>query len=536
MHIHYFILRKIAAHLDQVAAGGIFAEAFTQDKDQILIGIGTPTDDVWLRVSCGAPLPFVWPMGQFNKARKNVKGLFTQLEGLRVLRIHAVPYERVILIDLERDYQVALKMHGLMSNVLVLQHGRVVDRFRQHADADLDFVVQAGAYDPAAIGDPALADLDVQAHLRAISPVFEKHFAAFITGEMARGLSFEEAYNRCMTLVEDDRYYLLRRADRIQFLPFPPQDGAAIAIDGLQRALQVFFKTWHQYQNYARVYEEVRKPLEKHVQRLQGQIDSFYTSIDTITHERPPEEIGHILMAHLHLLTQGQETVELEDFYNNQPIVIKLKPELNPQQNAEQYYQKQKKHRSRVGHLEEQILRLEQELAAFAEARAAFAAFPNPTQLELGPEGLDYALLKGMNAFGAQYLPLIQSGKPESAQQKHGFLEFKKDGYTILVGKNAKQNDALTFAYSRKDDLWLHARDTPGSHVIVRNPTAGPIPNNVLEYAASVAALHSKRRREQLVPVQYTERKYVRKVKQGAPGQVIVEREKVVMVEPLEKA
>jgi predicted ribosome quality control (RQC) complex YloA/Tae2 family protein len=70
----------------------------------------------------------------------------------------------------------------------------------------------------------------------------------------------------------------------------------------------------------------------------------------------------------------------------------------------------------------------------------------------------------------------------------------------------------------------------------VRNPTAGPIPNNVLEYAASVAALHSKRRREQLVPVQYTERKYVRKVKQGAPGQVIVEREKVVMVEPLEKA
>ncbi|HEX2900145.1 MAG TPA: NFACT RNA binding domain-containing protein, partial [Bacteroidia bacterium] len=100
------------------------------------------------------------------------------------------------------------------------------------------------------------------------------------------------------------------------------------------------------------------------------------------------------------------------------------------------------------------------------------------------------------------------------------------------VGKNAKQNDSLTFGHSRKDDLWLHARDTPGSHVIIRNPTAGPIPNPVLEFAASLAAKHSKRKHENLVPVQYTERKYVRKVKNGAAGAVLVEREKVIMIEP----
>jgi predicted ribosome quality control (RQC) complex YloA/Tae2 family protein len=536
MHIHYFILRKIADQLDRELAGGILAETITQDKDQVMIGLGTPDQDLWLRVSCGSPLPFIWPMRQFHKARRNTLMLFTQLNGLKIKRIYAIPYERVLMIDLDRQFQIALKMHGLLSNVLVLQHGRVVDRFRQHSDADLAFVPTAGTYFPENIDAPTLASLPVAEHLRAISPVFEKHFAAFVEGEMARGLDFAGAFRSCMAAVDDDRYYILRRKDRIQLLLFQPQQAEAVEIEGVERALQVFFKTWHQYQNYARVYEDVRKPLEKHLQRIQGQIDSFYLSIDTIAHERPPEEIGHILMANLHQLSQGQKEVELVDFYHDQPIAIKLKPELNPQQNAESYYQKQKKHRSRMKHLEEQIIRLEQELAVFGPAREAFAKFPMPIALQLGSDGIDYAMLKGMNAFGAEYLPLIQSGKADSDRPKHGFLEFKKDGYTILCGKNAKQNEALTFAYSKKDDLWMHARDTPGSHVIIRNPTAGPIPANVLEFAASVAALNSKRKRENLVPVQYCERKYVRKLKGGAVGQVIVEREKVVMVEPLEKS
>ncbi len=535
MHIHYFILRKIATLLDRETKGGIFAEAFTQEKDQLMIGLGTPEKDVWLRVSCGSPLPFVWPLNQFNKARKNVLGLFLQLQGLRIQRVHTVPYERVILIDLEKHYQVALKMHGLMSNVLVLHHGKVVDRFRQHSELDLEFVVTPGIYNADAITDPALAALPAQEHLKAISPIFEKNFVAQIEGAMTDGLSFVDAFAACMALVEDERYYLLRKKDRIQFLMFPPPGGEAIEIEGLQRALHVFFKTWHQYQHYAKVYEDVRKPLDRHTQRLQGQIDSFYTSVDAIATERPPEEIGHLIMANLHLLQQGDQQVELTDFYNDRPIVVKMKPELNPQQNAEQYYQKQKKHRSRVKHLEEQIIRLEQELGAFKTARDTFTAFPHPTTLQLGPDGLDYDLLRRMNAYGAEYLPLIESGKPETALQKHGFHEFKKDGYTILCGKNAKQNDSLTFAYSRKDDLWMHARDAAGSHVIIRNPTAGPIPNNVLEFAASVAAYYSKRKRENLVPVQYTERKYVRKVKNGAAGAVLVDREKVVMVEPMDK-
>lgn len=530
MHIHYFVLQKIADHIHREVAGGIFAEAFTQDKDQVMIGLGAPGRDLWLRVSCGAPLPFLWPMNQFNKARKNVKAVFPQIDGLAIQKVHALPHERVILIDLARGYQIALKMHGLMSNVLLLQKGVVVDRFRQHSEADLEFLPTAGRWDESAMDAPGFTEMGTFDRLKAISPILEKHFVAEVDRGMANGLDFKSAFGECIAAARDERYYLVRRPDRIQFLLFAQEN--AVEVNGLMPALNMFLRTYHQYQGYARVYEEIRKPLEKHVQRLQGQIDSFYTSIDAIANERPPEEIGHLLMANLHLITQGEKEVELVDFYHDKPIQVKLKPELNPQQNAEQYYQKQKKHRSRMKHLEEQILRLEQELAAFQEARDGFAVFPLPQSLTISAEGMDHELLRRMNAFGAEFLPLIQSGKPDTALQKHGFFEFKKDGYTILVGKNAKQNDSLTFGHSRKDDLWLHARDTPGSHVIIRNPTAGPIPNPVLEFAASLAAKHSKRKHENLVPVQYTERKYVRKVKNGAAGAVLVEREKVIMIEP----
>lgn len=533
MHIHYYALKRIADDLNRRAAGGVLGEAFTQDRDQLVIGLGAPTEDIWLRVSCGAPLPYLWPGTQFNKARKNVKSMFNSLLGLSLQRIHAIPNERVIVIDLDQGHQLALKMHGLQSNVLHLHHGVVVDRFRQNSDSDLEFQIQPGEWNHAAITDPEMEGKPVPERLRAVSPMLDKHFAPVVEQAMNRGMDFKLALDQALQAAEDETLHLLRRHDRIQLLLLAADDAPTIRIQGFHNALNIFLRTFHQYQGYARLYEEVRKPLDRHLQRLRGQIDSFCTSIDTIANERPPEEIGHILMAQLHLLTQGMEEVELMDIYHNTPIKIKLKPDLNPQQNAEQFYQKQKKHRARVKHLEEQIERLDQELSQFDAAAKIFQDLPMPQNLDLTAEGLESTVLRRMNAFATEYLPLVQTGKAANPAQKHGFIELQKDGYTILIGKNAKQNDALTFGYARKDDLWLHARDVTGSHVIIRNPALTPIPGPVLEFAAAAAARHSKRKHETLVPVQYTERKYVRKVKQGAPGQVIVEREKVVMVEPL---
>jgi len=105
-------------------------------------------------------------------------------------------------------------------------------------------------------------------------------------------------------------------------------------------------------------------------------------------------------------------------------------------------------------------------------------------------------------------------------------------GYDILVGKNSKANDKLTSQYAKKNDLWLHAKGSPGSHVVIKQKPGSNFPKPVIEKAAELAAYYSKSKGESLCQVLYTESKYVRKRKGSIAGEVIVEKEKVILVEP----
>jgi predicted ribosome quality control (RQC) complex YloA/Tae2 family protein len=104
--------------------------------------------------------------------------------------------------------------------------------------------------------------------------------------------------------------------------------------------------------------------------------------------------------------------------------------------------------------------------------------------------------------------------------------------YKIWIGKNAQHNDTLTLKYSFKEDLWLHAKDVPGSHVLVKYQSGKKFPKEVIERAAQLAAYNSKRKTDSLCPVAFTPKKHVRKRKGDPAGAVVVEREEVILVEP----
>ncbi len=112
------------------------------------------------------------------------------------------------------------------------------------------------------------------------------------------------------------------------------------------------------------------------------------------------------------------------------------------------------------------------------------------------------------------------------------FKEVLLDGFRILIGRNAKNNDLLTQRYAYKEDLWLHARDVSGSHVVIKYRAGKTFPKNVVERAAELAAWYSRRRTDSLCPVIVTPKKFVRKPKGLAEGQVLVEKEDVVLVVP----
>ena len=125
------------------------------------------------------------------------------------------------------------------------------------------------------------------------------------------------------------------------------------------------------------------------------------------------------------------------------------------------------------------------------------------------------------------------TGNPEIAPAKEKqvaslpYREVEFNGYKIWIGKNAQHNDTLTLKYGYKEDLWLHAKDVAGSHVLIKHQAGKNFPKDVIERAAQLAAYYSKRKNESLCPVS-VHLENVRKRKGDPPGMVVVEREEVV--------
>jgi predicted ribosome quality control (RQC) complex YloA/Tae2 family protein len=136
----------------------------------------------------------------------------------------------------------------------------------------------------------------------------------------------------------------------------------------------------------------------------------------------------------------------------------------------------------------------------------------------------------------ARTLPRIDKGKDRQVKRQGPFRRFtSSDGLAIYVGRNARENDELTFGLAKSDDLWLHARGTPGSHVVVRLEKGTEVLPETLRDAATLALLYSDLKKSGKGDVIYTRRKWVKKAKGQAPGAVTVSQEKSVFV-TLDKA
>lgn len=528
MHFHYYTLRHLGPYLEAQHRGEQVVEVFSQNKNELVIELGSG----FLRVGCHTPLTYIVPVQEFARARKNVVELFPEIHGRTVTGCRVLAYERVLILDLDGGFDLVFKMHAAGANVLLRKGGEVLRLFINRHEADLAYEESPGVYHPEALHPEAepVDEFAVLQALRAVSPIYEKQFAHRVWCGMEKGLSFAASHQQVMQEVDNEVFFIQKEAQRVRFLPFDPEGDMPVArVRGIAEALNLYLRSHFQYGHYLRQYKhlhlEVRKPLEKYRKIFAA----YRNNVAQLETERNPEEIGHLLMANLHALSSGLKSAELEDFYHSGMIEIKLKPELNPQENAARYYEKSRQRKGKLSYLQGQLVEIEAKLLA-AEAEAErFERIPEPGALTFTDQGFDYEQLKLIRKASRQQTEEQQ----ESEAGKSPFRTFEKDGYRIFVGKSARNNDELSFHFASKDDLWLHAKDVAGSHVIIRQRAGQNIPTPVLEYAAGLAAWFSKRKNDGLVPVQYTLRKYIRKRKGDAPGKVAVDRESVIMAEPV---
>ncbi|MEM6802917.1 MAG: NFACT RNA binding domain-containing protein [Bacteroidota bacterium] len=525
MHFHYYTLIHLAEEVRKKYVGQRIHSCLSQNKNELVI----VWEEGYWRIGCHTPLTYIIPNEEYSRAKKNVVNLFQEIWEEKLASVEVLDYERVLILGFESGKRLILKMHGIGANVLLEEEGKITRLFNQQREEDWAYLPQPGNYDASNIEvHPELDHASILKALRDISPIFDKQFASRIQHKMGSGLTFSSSFEEVMAEVREPVFYLDKQKDRLRFLLFPSENSIRLE-KGIVHALQRFQRAYYQFQTYQRAYKSLNQKLQKPLKKFRKVYDSYEKNIYSLEHDRNPEELGHILMANLHLIQTGQKKISLPDFYAEGEVDIKLDPKLSPQDNAQAYYRKHKQRKSKLRHLKTQLEEVGDKLLKAETDWEELQAFPAPSELALSEHGFNGEELKRMRSFFKEQ----QKEEHQRAKNRYPYRTFQKEGYEIFVGKNARNNDELSFKFASKEDLWLHAKDVAGSHVVIRQKAGKPWPTSVLEYAAQLAAFYSKRKNDSLVPVQYTPRKYIRKRKGDPPGKVAVDRESVIMVEPI---
>ncbi|MEO6051486.1 MAG: NFACT RNA binding domain-containing protein [Pyrinomonadaceae bacterium] len=233
---------------------------------------------------------------------------------------------------------------------------------------------------------------------------------------------------------------------------------------------------------------------------------------------------GDLLLANIHNAERRADSIFVTDYFDEAVPVIEIEGESNKSINeiAENYFRRYTKARNGLRVIGERMATAETEVEiAEKQLRKIDAA------VETGDTEFLSSLIEPVRK------PVMLGRKKKIEAAFKGARRFmSSDGFEILVGKKAKDNDYLTFRVAKSLDLWLHAADYPGSHVVVRIPNRKDLPNQTLIEAAQLAAFYSDAREKPKAAVNYTQKKFVNKPKRAAPGLVSLSAFKTILIEP----
>ena len=261
----------------------------------------------------------------------------------------------------------------------------------------------------------------------------------------------------------------------------------------------------------------VKNELEKNISKLK----KLEKTLQEAENADEYQILGELLTANLYAVQKGMTEIEVINYYdeNGEKVTIPLDPKKSPSENAQSYFSKYQKAKHALVVVNEQIDKTKQEIQYFENLLQQLES-ASPKDIEEIREELEEE----------GYLRMKSKAKRKQGKEKPMIDTYTaSDGTIILVGKNNKQNDYVTTKLARRDDIWLHTKDIPGSHVVIRHNS--PSEETLLE-AANLAAYFSKAKHSSSVPVDYTKIRYVKKPNGSKPGFVIYDNQQTIYVTP----
>jgi predicted ribosome quality control (RQC) complex YloA/Tae2 family protein len=477
------------------------------------------------------------------------------VQGARLMAVSQPFWERVLHFDFsghEGETRLIVETMDRRSNIALTAGGDIMDCIKRVGpDQNRYRVLLPGKLyvppppqdkllppevTPARIDSFLAADPDAPAwralvrHIAGVSPLFAREVIHFASGD-AHAPAFDVA--GVMVYASFEKLIGNATAGRWSPCVVPAENGyrafAAYSLTHLEgwtpvasisEAMSLYFGAPVGEGAYEAGKDTVRAQLDGALKRAQRKLESLERQMSGSAEIERLRQQGELIYAYAPTLEPGQREFQAQYDPDGPPLTVTLDPALTAIENAQRYFERYEKAKRAAADVPKLQATAHQEVAYLEQLATDLDLAESWPEIDLVREALQKdGFWKGPRTRGPR------GGKP-------GIRRFtSKDGFVILVGRNAAQNHTLITERSAGDDLWLHAHNLPGSHVIVKND-GRPIPDEVIQWAARLAAYYSAARADTTVEVDVTQRRYVRPIRGGRPGMVTYKNEETLTVRP----
>lgn len=561
----------VVSELGSKIVGGKIEKVHQPEKDEIRLFVKCDKKNYILLISADSQNPRIH-LTEHQKQNPMEAPMFCMLlrkhiGGGRIRSITQPSFERIVDIEVESRNElgdtvychVIAEIMGRHSNIVLVQNDKIIDSAKRidlsvstvrHLLPGLTYSLppaqdkinplkaEEKEYFEALlkVSDEAPIDKSVVKTFLGTSPLFGREVSFLATGESDGRLSGQNILRTAEVLNEQFKkikngYFepcVVEDAKSEKMIDFAAYNvsyfGSLSKIhkfESISGAMDTFFLRRDLWERMRGKSASVRKTVSNALERCRKKALLHQEKLAECEKADTFRIYGDLITANLYRLSQGEEVAELENYYDNNSVVkIPMDKSKSPQKNAAAYYTKYRKLKTAKEVVGEQQ---EKNLAEIEYLERVMGS------IDIAESEKDIAEIR--EELSSMHYIKAEQKKGKRREKPSEPLSFEYEGYEILVGRNNRQNDLLTCRMGRSYDMWLHTKDIPGSHVIIRNQNV-EIPDKIIEYAARLAAYYSSGRESNMVAVDYTIIKNVKKPAGAMPGKVIYDKYKTAYVSP----
>lgn len=580
MALDGLVIHSIVDELHSKLLGGKIDKVYQPENDEVVLHIRNNKQNFKLVLSASASNPRVYLANDYKKENPINAPMFCMLfrkhiQGGNIVNISQVGFERIIKISVESfdelkektTKDIIVEIMGRHSNI-ILTHSldnKIIDsakrippsisRVRQLLPG-LTYNLPPEQNKLTPLNDISLQDFtntlkDFQGNIfksiyskfLGISPIIAKEicFRAKVDEKIDTIDCSDEIFN----LIYIEFLNLFKNIKSNNYTPCMFIDESidrvidfscvninlfstlsSVKDDSMSKILEDYYKTKDIKDRIHQRSSDLRKSISIKLDRLYNKLKKQNEELLESENADSYKVSGELITSYIYMIEKGMDSVEVDNFYDPEykSIKIKLNKNLTPSENAQKYFKKYAKMKTAKVEINNQIKISEEEIHYLENILLSIENCENLAELldireELGKVG---------------YLKSQNKSKKETklTTKPHEFLS--SDGFKILVGKNNKQNDHLTLKVADNNDIWLHTKNIPGSHVIIKCE-GKEVSDETLFEGAMLAAYFSKSKMSAQVPVDYTKKKNIKKPNGAKPGMVIYETNNTIYVTPAEE-